>query len=123
MFTHVKKAGGNVSFLSNAMVTRSDEARSLDAEIRRQTSFKALKRNESCRNKEIIKKVCFCDHICKSSPDGVFQEFMSPTYQTFLFFPHQVRCGGFLQATAVDINITHLEMFCIIQIGLKRTYS
>lgn len=56
MFTHVKKAGGNVSFLSNAMVTRSDEARSLDAEIRRQTSFKALKRNESCRNKEIIIK-------------------------------------------------------------------
>lgn len=54
--SHVKKAGGNVSFLSNAMVTRSDEARSLDAEIRRQTSFKALKRNESCQNKEIIKK-------------------------------------------------------------------
>lgn len=56
MFTHVKKAGGNVSFLSNATVTRSDEVRSLDAEIRRQTSFKALKRNESCRNKEIKKE-------------------------------------------------------------------
>lgn len=43
MFTHVKKAGGNVSFLSNAMVTRSDEEQSLDAEIRRQTSLRHLR--------------------------------------------------------------------------------
>lgn len=41
MFAHVKKAGGNGSFLSNAVVTRSD------AELRN-TSLKALKRNESC---------------------------------------------------------------------------
>lgn len=34
----------------------SDEARSLDAEIRRQTSIKALKRNESCQNEEIKNK-------------------------------------------------------------------
>lgn len=42
MFTHVKK-GGDVSFLSNAMVTWSDEARSLDAENSRQTSLRHLR--------------------------------------------------------------------------------
>lgn len=56
MFTRVKKTGGTGSFLSNAMATRSDGARSLDAEIGRQTSMKALKRNESCQNEDIKKK-------------------------------------------------------------------
>lgn len=39
---HVKK-GGNVSFLSNAMETWSDGARSLDAEISRRTSLRHLR--------------------------------------------------------------------------------
>lgn len=73
MFTHVKKAGGNVSFLSNAMVTRSDEGQSPDAEISRQTSFKALKRNESCRNEEIKKEPVSAIVLVKAVLMGFFK--------------------------------------------------
>lgn len=55
------------------MVTRSDEGQSPDAEIRRQTPFKALKRNESCPNEEIKKEPVSVIRLGKAVLVGFFK--------------------------------------------------
>lgn len=118
----LKRHGDKVKMEREALVQKSG-----------QTSFKALKRNESCGNEEIKNKnrVCICNQVCKSSPDGFFKNLWAQHTRHFISPPHHVitiimwsdAYRGFLQLAAVHVSITPLEMFCIIQTGLKPTYG
>lgn len=141
MLAHVK-GGGSASFLSNAMVTRV--RRSAKPWCRNQETdfFKALKRNESRQNEEKEESVSVIMLVVggffrlwgtersaehSGSSDGnagallnsnaLLKNLWARHTQLFTVFPPTT------EATLVMVLVPPPQIFCIIQIWLKSTYS